>query len=784
MLRRLRRSLTTRLVIQISSTVLAIYLIVFSYNYVESRKQITQYAKMHCRRVAESTANLIESMLDEAEHAAEDSVPVLLQNWNDRAFLKTLIEMIISQNLQLEGAVLIINSPGLNDDSIIHINRTPRGLRQAIISDEVLYSNSEYQKLYLKTKEQGRASWSVPTIEPVADTPVMLFCVPIFKDSENKQSFKGAFIIEVDLLKIEEITTSVKVFNTGFSFIITDNGTLFSYPIKNFIARETIFDLARQYNKPSLADVGKHMISNESGFSIIDSIILKKESYIYYVPIMEYRLSLAVLCAKDDMFSGMISLSKQLIAMACTGFVILFILVAYIAGKITKPLRNLSYAAYSIGKGNLDFDIPRAKSHDEVGVLTNVFSEMRESLKNHISMLTKTTAVKERIEKELQIAHEVQMSILPEISSIPANPELSLHAMIAPAKEVGGDMYDFFMADEATLWLVIGDVSGKGVPAAFYMALAKTMLHVTALSDSMPGDVLSRVNNEICKNNPYMMFITVFIAKLNIRTGILHYSNAGHIPPAILSSNSNPSYLNEKIGPACGLQHGFKYGSRRAKLFTGETLFMFTDGVTESINPGDELYGDDRLDNTLSHLSSSAPEELINKIADSIMDFSGDAPQYDDITMLAARYNGVDSHQANIKKSHIYLENILDNVDRVHGFISDFCKSAQIDAKISSDLQLILEEVFINVCNYAFNDRASHYIYISMSFDGKEITWSVEDDGKPFNPLKFQSAQAPASIEEMKIGGQGIRLVKKLCDSLDYEYVNGKNILIGKKGVT
>ncbi len=572
MFNKFSKSLTTKLVIQISSTVLIIYTIVFSYNYMESRKQISAYAEMHCRRVAESTASLIESTMHESERSAIDSIPVLLNNIDDSVLIKTLIEMIIRQNQGLVGAILITEESGKSGKlSEIHMHRSPRGIE--LINTDILKEGSFYRNSYETVRKSQKPFWSNPMIEPDLDYPEIVFTMPMFSEQVGRKVFKGVFLIEVSLLNISEIVSNVKVFNTGYCFIISGDGTFIAHPFTDRIARETIFQLASEFHNPSAAVIGTHMIRGETGFSVFDSIVLKESSFIYYVPILEYGWSLAVLCAQSDMFSGMKKLSKSLVMLALAGLLILFMFVAFISGRITRPLRGLAAAAYAIGKGDLDYNIPRINIKDEVGVLTNVFSDMLESLKNQIAILTETTAAKERIERELQIAHEVQMSILPGLDSIQRSSEFDLFASMVPAREVGGDMYDFFMTDENSLWLIIGDVSGKGIPAAFYMALTKTMLHMSALSNSTPGEVLTSVNNELCRNNPYSMFVTIFIARLNIKTGVILYSNAGHNPPVIVQEKGGLLFVDERMGPCVRFEAWNKIRDQENQVIEGEYSF-------------------------------------------------------------------------------------------------------------------------------------------------------------------------------------------------------------------
>jgi sigma-B regulation protein RsbU (phosphoserine phosphatase) len=239
--------------------------------------------------------------------------------------------------------------------------------------------------------------------------------------------------------------------------------------------------------------------------------------------------------------------------------------------------------------------------------------------------------------------------------------------------------------------------------------------------------------------------------------------------------------MDERIGPACGMSPGIKYGTRRTRFSKEATLFMFTDGVTESINGSGCLFTDEKLNEVLLSAADLSPREIISRTMQTIEAFAKDMPQNDDITLLALKYHGMRSETSHIKNAHIYIENKPDNIDRIHAFITDFSNSCGIKESIINDLNLIIEELFINICNYAYSDGRTHHVYLSLSFDGAEITFSIEDDGIRFDPLAYIPQPYSTTIEDIKIGGQGIRLVVSLSDSISYEYKDGKNIITGKK---
>jgi sigma-B regulation protein RsbU (phosphoserine phosphatase) len=312
-----------------------------------------------------------------------------------------------------------------------------------------------------------------------------------------------------------------------------------------------------------------------------------------------------------------------------------------IARSITRPLRSLSDAAGEIATGNLHVDLPVIRGGDEVARLSGSFDHMRASLEQYIRDLTETTAAKERIESELKIAHDIQMGILHKIfPPFPDRHEFDIYATLVPAKEVGGDLYDFFFMDEDHLCFTVGDVSGKGVPASLFMAITNTLIKTKATRGLSPEDVLSRVNEDLAMDNPSVMFVTLFLGILNIRTGELAYANGGHNPPYLLRAGGEVVPLEMTGGVALGVVENFAFRSRHVTLEPGDALFLYTDGVTEAMNARDELYGEERLVPELERLREAPMKELIDGVTASIQAFVQDAPQTDDITMMRLIYKG------------------------------------------------------------------------------------------------------------------------------------------------
>jgi serine phosphatase RsbU (regulator of sigma subunit)/HAMP domain-containing protein len=333
----------------------------------------------------------------------------------------------------------------------------------------------------------------------------------------------------------------------------------------------------------------------------------------------------------------------KFLLIALTIFVIMVIIsliLGFFMGRgMTASIVKLTDGVKYIAEGDLDKKV-EVYSRDEVEDLANAFNKMTDDLKTYIKNLRETTAAKERIESELKIAHDIQTSMLPRIfPPFPDRKEFDIFATMAPAKEVGGDFYDFFLIDENKLCFLIGDVSGKGVPAALFMVISKTLLKTEALRDSSPDKVLFEVNNILFPDNDACMFATVFCVILNIETGELQFANAGHNPPLLCLDGKDFEFIKVKKGFVIGGMENTKFVSEKITLKPGDIFFLYTDGVTEAKNPENQLFSDERLKQILSNLKGKDVTEIIQEVRAEVDTFAQGTPQFDDITMLALKFN-------------------------------------------------------------------------------------------------------------------------------------------------
>ena len=311
---------------------------------------------------------------------------------------------------------------------------------------------------------------------------------------------------------------------------------------------------------------------------------------------------------------------------------------------VAEPLTRLAgYAGHLAETGVegpvVEIDPRLLGQRDEVGALAASFRHMETELRRSAAELKHTTAEKERIESELRIARDIQMSMLPKtFPPFPGRAELDIHALIQPAREVGGDFYDFFLTgDERHLCFAVGDVSGKGVPASLFMAVTTTLLRAAAARSAEPAEILAKVNRELCRDNETCMFVTVFLGVLDLETGEVAYCNGGHNPPYRLSDGGAEKLVNPD-GMLLGCVENATFRSNRLALRSGETLFLYTDGVTEAMDPSGRFFSDERLELFVGWLRGATAQNATERSMEEVRRFAAGAPQADDITLLVLRY--------------------------------------------------------------------------------------------------------------------------------------------------
>jgi len=419
------------------------------------------------------------------------------------------------------------------------------------------------------------------------------------------------------------------------------------------------------------------------------------------------------------------------------------------------------------------------------------FDEIDESLlaglSDHITValergrLIEAYIEKERLEEGLKLAHDIQMSMLPKtFPPFPERRDLDIFAAITPAKKVGGDFYDFFFLDENRLCFAIGDVSGKGVPAALFMAVVKTLFKAIAGRVQNPGEILSTVNREICRDNDSQMFTTLFCGILDTRTGEIRYSNGGHNPPYHLS-RAGVQQVPKTGGRVLGLLEETTYAGSRLVLGPGETLLLYTDGVTEALDPAEQFFSERRLESILTQITFASAREQIEHLTREITLFAAGAEQADDITTLAIRFLG--PAESNNGELQFTLKNRIAEIATLGERLGEFAAVHQLTPNVLHDLNLALEEAVTNIISHGYSDHREHEILVCIRVESGAVIAELKDDARPFNPLTVPEADATKPLDERTAGGLGIHLMRKLMDGIEYQRLEDGNLLIMKKNL-
>jgi len=386
-----------------------------------------------------------------------------------------------------------------------------------------------------------------------------------------------------------------------------------------------------------------------------------------------------------------------------------------------------------------------------------------------------TQRVKELIESELGVARKIQMSIVPKIfPAFPDRTEFDIYALIDPAKEVGGDLYDFFLLDEDHLCLTIGDVSGKGVPASLFMAVTKTLIKAKSGLDIGPDQVLYLVNNELCKDNDSGMFATIFLGVLAISTGDLAFSNGGHNTPFLQRKNGEIESLSKLPGMALGVTEGIKYVSSKVTMYKGDRLVLYTDGVTEAMNPAGELLKDERLVDILQRFKGNTAMEATKHILDQTRRFVNGASQSDDIALLVMQYVGA-------KQLIFHFSDGLEGIPVLVEAVEKFTEENNLSQDLAFKVNLSLDELLTNTITYGYTEGKQRDIMITLAFDNNTLMIELRDDAIPFNPLDKPEPDITQDISVRPIGGLGIHIVRKMMDELTYRREDERNILTMRK---
>lgn len=516
----------------------------------------------------------------------------------------------------------------------------------SVITTEIDQKYDYYHKNWYRiAKEHNTSRWSRPYHELSAkDIITSTYSVPL---RDRQQKIIGIFSVDLSMNWLSTLLDSLKPYEDSYTIILNREGKYILHPGgTNFLEREiSVYDMVREMNDTSAYEIVRHMLSGEKGNGIFHNQGI--QYYIYYTPINGTEWHMATILPYSHIFEGLRRFKFILVSCALIFMLLIAIISTVTIRNITRPLKNFASSAHSIANGNFNTPLPKIKSHDEMRELHDAFSEMQENLILYIDNLEKTTTAKEKIESELRIAHDIQMSMLPKtFPPFPERDEIDLFAVLYPARQVGGDLYDYFIRDNR-LYFAIGDVSGKGIPASLLMASTISLMRSYSDDYYSPAQIVRFLNNSIAKRNETDMFVTLFVGMLDLETGMMKYCNAGHTPPILTYADKTVSVFNIQPDIPLGILKNHYYEEHSHQFDSGSGILLYTDGVTDAENEKGEFYTQERLLKIIRQNPELHPHEFTIAILDDIQQHIQAHPLSDDLTMLTFIYGT----EWNIKKS-------------------------------------------------------------------------------------------------------------------------------------
>lgn len=556
-------------------------------------------------------------------------------------------------------------------------------------------------------------------------------------------------------VSIDKICNFNSVGSEGYDIVSHRAGTIVSPPKKIRVRKDITMSRKDIENLVSSAPENTLFPINLSG----------TDFYAVYTRVDGYYAVSAI--PKNEVMMSLYIMIIMTVFLVLLLMVIIFLRVNGLTKKlIVNNIGKINDELSEITGGNLDVEID-VNDNLEFRQLSDGINTTVSSLKGYIARES------ERFNKELELARAIQMSALPSVfNPYPDRHDIEIYGAMNPAKEVGGDFYDFFFTDSNHFVFLVADVSDKGIPAAMFMMKAKTIIKSLSLANSCVDEIMFIANNTLCEDNEADMFVTLWFGILDTDTGIVSYINAGHCKPLLRSGDNGFEFVGERPDFVVAGEESVPYHRRELKLNSGDALFLYTDGVTEAVDTSDELYGDERLCLALKAQGSSSAREICNSVQADLTTYSEGATQTDDITMLALVFKGARMCR------EITVEAKIENLNEVYDFIEELLIESGFDFGSIAKFGVIADEICANIVHYAYPDTENGMLKVTFVFDpvSDEASLTFTDNGVPFNPL---NAPVPdvSNAEERDEGGLGIFLVRKFSDKVLYEYSNGENLL-------
>ena len=686
--------------------------------FVYTQKEIKKEASLRAESELKSAENKIMDVVDQAEAAVRNSIWVAEWCLEYPDSIARIPQRVLNENPVVVGSTMAL-VPGYNERLPLYAPYATRDLETgeikmlSLATEEYDYPSQEW---FVKPMELNDCYWSEPYFdENGGDILMTTFSMPV-KDRNGEVA--AILTADISLDWLTEYIGKIKVYPNAFNMVISRSGQIMVCPVETLVMQTTVDQFAMESeDREALDQVNQAMLSGQSGEMPVR--YQGQTNHVYFSPVERTGWSLSIVLPEKELYSGVRRV-----------------------GMMVKLLQLLGLAMLIV--------------------------ILRVATKNQAKYY-RLNEQKERIENELHIAREIQMAMIPKtFPPFPERKDLDLAASIIPAKEVGGDLYDFFIRDEK-LFFCIGDVSGKGIPASLVMAVTRSLFRAMSTHEDSPAKIITSMNDSMSETNESNMFVTFFCGVLDLNAGQLRYCNAGHNPPMILTDAIRMLPVEPNI--PLGIINGTNFVEQETAFNCDDAIFLYTDGLSEAENATQEQFGEARIESALHGRKRS--EEHMENIKYQVSLFVGDAPQSDDLTMLFIHYLG----HANKDTHHLVLHNNVEQIAMLPEFVETVAREAQLDHEAVFNLNLALEEAVSNVIMYAYPEGTEGIVDIDAMVDGKRISFVITDSGKPFDPTAKEEVNINTGMAERPIGGLGIHLVRTIMDTVSYERKGENNIL-------
>ena len=637
----IRRTFSVRLSLLVVFFAALVFLLAQGYSSLEARRSVKTEAILRATQVLENSTLRLGAILQDVEEEADDLEWLVFRHLDSRDTLMEYTRNTVLAHPMLNGCSISFEPYYFKDE--LYFSAYSGKMGGTVLTEQEGGDDYQYFYLdwYLLPKLLKQPCWTEPysdweqdDAEDLQTQMQVSYCKPLLDVDGN---FFGSISLDISLKWLSEQLASVKPYPHSYSVLVSRGGTFLVHPDPERLFYETVFTRGLDDSNPKLMALGRSMQSMEAGMRMLK--VDGERSYVFYTPLKATGWSIAIVCPERDIFGGFNHLRRISLLIALLALLMMFAVCFRIIRRAVKPLSTLATKAEDIASGHFDNVIPETERVDEIGTLSRSFSHMQTSLVSYIDELTRTTANKVRMEGELQIARDIQMGMIPRMfPPFPERKDIDLYASMVPAREVGGDLYDFFLQD-GKLYFCVGDVSGKGVPASLFMATTRNLFRIAGKQGLPPAEIARQINDTLSEGNEQLMFVTMFLGVLDLGTGDLAFCNCGHNPPVVLTKGGKPAFLPCKPNTSLGILPGYVFEGERIEEFRGKPLFLYTDGLNEAENLSHEQFGTDRLLAVLGEPYTDA-RNAVMRLSEAVATYVSDAQASDDLTMLCLEWKG------------------------------------------------------------------------------------------------------------------------------------------------